>query len=514
MSEPVTIWNTVTQISSGFSLAAFLIAVFYFVYKNKIKEQGKIIRDAPEGERVKVIKAYLEWFDVDTEKLTKQQAYEIAIRQINVKERRYYIAAVTFLSASVILLIGTIAYMYLSVKKVDSSVKVQILSPSTNSEFPEEYRINFLASAFDPETGELGDDDIEWTDNGKIVGAGKKFSRTDFSVGKHRIVATAKNRKGSIGSNYTDFIISAKKNNLTVSSEVKLRGRCVSSAINSGFLAAAYIVESEENSGYIDYYYIEKSDNKLSLKKGGEIKIGNPERMISFSDGIAVAGNDSKITFLAENSPGLLKEIWKIDTNAGGISDIQSISKSEILFRGSKAWGIIQVVNNGNPKIDLYDSMSYNPSNGIGIYDNYVFLPSRYQGLRVVSIKDKQKLEEKFLIPGNSERFSTNMVFKGNFGYVNSWSGQLETLYIDLPNPPKIVNTLAGTGNSFKIDLHEEKIYVAGKGEGLTIINISNPAFPKLEDIYRFGYVNDVNVYEESMTICVDNRTLLIRNKI
>jgi hypothetical protein len=84
----MNIWDSISLVNSGFTLAAFLAAVAAWVYRQKILEKEKLLRTAPEAKRAELVAAAMEFFHVDTRRLTKQQQFEIALQQIRARAQR------------------------------------------------------------------------------------------------------------------------------------------------------------------------------------------------------------------------------------------------------------------------------------------------------------------------------------------------------------------------------------------------------------------------------------------
>lgn len=99
-------WETIKYIGSGITLAAFIIAVAAWIYRLKILERGRLIRLAPEDNRRELVERTLEFFDIDTGGLTREQKYDLALQQIRAKATRFKIAAtviviIAFLTAGI-----------------------------------------------------------------------------------------------------------------------------------------------------------------------------------------------------------------------------------------------------------------------------------------------------------------------------------------------------------------------------------------------------------------------------
>jgi hypothetical protein len=82
-------WDVVTKISSGLALVAFCVAVAAWIYRTQILKQIWQIREAPENDRAKLIEDTLEFFRIDTERLSRQQKYDLAIKQIEARASRF-----------------------------------------------------------------------------------------------------------------------------------------------------------------------------------------------------------------------------------------------------------------------------------------------------------------------------------------------------------------------------------------------------------------------------------------
>src|SRR5205085_8666798 len=86
-------WNSIAYVSSGLTLVAFIIAASVWIYRKWLLQKERLIRQAPESERAKLVENALEFFNVDTVGLTKEQRYNLAIRQIHDKAVRFRITA-------------------------------------------------------------------------------------------------------------------------------------------------------------------------------------------------------------------------------------------------------------------------------------------------------------------------------------------------------------------------------------------------------------------------------------
>src|SRR4051812_46741065 len=105
-------WSMFTQVTTGLTLAAFIVAVSAKLYQSSLQQRERLIRMAPESERPPLIDKALEEFRVETPGLTKLQKYQLAVEQIKARERRF--KAVTRVVLFVALLLGGISIFAIS----------------------------------------------------------------------------------------------------------------------------------------------------------------------------------------------------------------------------------------------------------------------------------------------------------------------------------------------------------------------------------------------------------------
>lgn len=99
-------WSAIALVSTGFALAAFVGAVAAYVLRTSILEQERLIRTAPASSRENLVRDAMEFFRVNTENLTKEQQYQLALRQIHARAQRFKTIAlvvcfVAFVAAAV-----------------------------------------------------------------------------------------------------------------------------------------------------------------------------------------------------------------------------------------------------------------------------------------------------------------------------------------------------------------------------------------------------------------------------
>jgi hypothetical protein len=107
-------WNTVSLVSTGFSLAAFIAAVIAWILKSKFAERERLIRSAPDSQRPELVRDALEFFRINSEKLTKDQQFRLALEQVHARSRRY--TATLVMVCILAFVAGAIAIMAVSTK--------------------------------------------------------------------------------------------------------------------------------------------------------------------------------------------------------------------------------------------------------------------------------------------------------------------------------------------------------------------------------------------------------------
>jgi len=88
------VWQAIQYVSSGFTLCAFLVAVIASYLKKRSQDERLRIESALPEDRAELVAITLEGFHVDTGNLTRQQQFEVAMKQINARIERFRILAI------------------------------------------------------------------------------------------------------------------------------------------------------------------------------------------------------------------------------------------------------------------------------------------------------------------------------------------------------------------------------------------------------------------------------------
>jgi hypothetical protein len=93
-------WHAVGQISTGFGLAAFLAAIGLLIYRANLRARIQTIRSLPTDKRADALRAEINAFGLSLSSLTKQQQFELAVKELEIREKRLrYTAVVVVLLA-------------------------------------------------------------------------------------------------------------------------------------------------------------------------------------------------------------------------------------------------------------------------------------------------------------------------------------------------------------------------------------------------------------------------------
>src|SRR5262245_34273945 len=118
-------WHVIQYVSSGFTLAAFVVAVIAWVLKSKSEAKGKLIGLAKEDERASLVRDALEFFHVETAGLSKAQQYQLALEQVRARAQRFKTVAVV---VCILALLGTVVAIYAITRPKSPTDKPKLLA--------------------------------------------------------------------------------------------------------------------------------------------------------------------------------------------------------------------------------------------------------------------------------------------------------------------------------------------------------------------------------------------------
>lgn len=107
-------WQSIQYVSSGLTLVAFIVAAAAAAYKSKSRERERLIQSAKDDQRAELVRNALEFFNVDTTGLSKDQKYELALAQIQARSKRYGQTTVVVCIVAVLMAVLAGSAIYLS----------------------------------------------------------------------------------------------------------------------------------------------------------------------------------------------------------------------------------------------------------------------------------------------------------------------------------------------------------------------------------------------------------------
>src|SRR5437763_11444133 len=95
-------WQAIPFVSGGATLLAFLAAIGALVYRTRARRERELINSADEKDRARLVEHVLETFVIETGSLTREQKHDLAIRQLNARMQRYWIAALVVVTLALV----------------------------------------------------------------------------------------------------------------------------------------------------------------------------------------------------------------------------------------------------------------------------------------------------------------------------------------------------------------------------------------------------------------------------
>jgi hypothetical protein len=96
-------WTTIKDVGTWITLIAFICAVAAWLYRTYLLQRERLIKSVPEDKRARLVEQTYVLFKVSTAKLSREQQYNLALKQISEQARKVQ------LTAGVIALISVLA---------------------------------------------------------------------------------------------------------------------------------------------------------------------------------------------------------------------------------------------------------------------------------------------------------------------------------------------------------------------------------------------------------------------
>lgn len=123
-------WNAITQVTTGLTLVAFLAAIAVTPYRSQLAGRAKVIQSLPSADRVEALQRELNAFGIDAKSLTKEQQFQLALREIELRRTRLY--SITIFIVVVALISGLLALISMISEPTKAERSIQDLDNSSN----------------------------------------------------------------------------------------------------------------------------------------------------------------------------------------------------------------------------------------------------------------------------------------------------------------------------------------------------------------------------------------------
>jgi hypothetical protein len=123
-------FQAIQYVGTPIALVAFAIAVAAYAYRSRLVERRRLIEAAPEGERGRLLDATIKDFTtVNTETLTREQRYTLALRLIDERAARFRMTTYAAVATAALLAIVVLALPAGGADDVTASLTVRVHDP-------------------------------------------------------------------------------------------------------------------------------------------------------------------------------------------------------------------------------------------------------------------------------------------------------------------------------------------------------------------------------------------------
>jgi hypothetical protein len=129
------VWDSIAYVAGGVTLAAFIIAAAVTAFRSALVQKERLIRQAPEHDRAKLVQEALDSLRVNTAGLNPKDRYKLVLRKFDERATRFRITA--FVVVIIACLAATIAIVAIirdtSIGKKADANPGQTPTPNQNS---------------------------------------------------------------------------------------------------------------------------------------------------------------------------------------------------------------------------------------------------------------------------------------------------------------------------------------------------------------------------------------------
>ena len=129
----MTALETIKDIDTPIMLVSLIVIMVSGIILVFISDKEKLIKQSPSKERSKLIEKTINTINLDTDNLTKEQKYNLAIELITKKHKKYQLIAITAIVLSIIITAFILIYDKYEPGKAEKTTKLNCPEPLTDS---------------------------------------------------------------------------------------------------------------------------------------------------------------------------------------------------------------------------------------------------------------------------------------------------------------------------------------------------------------------------------------------
>lgn len=231
----------------------------------------------------------------------------------------------------------------------------------------------------------------------------------------------------------------------------------------------------------------------------GSLSLGGTNRVIVSDNFAYVSGYNQNRFYVVDVRSPSLPVIYTSASTGGTIFDFFIYGNYLFVAAGSSAQ-IFDISDPVNPTLKGFIN-TFNYVLGIAVSGNYMYLANNYQGYKVVDISN---ISSPVVIRTISTNNSAKGVYvSGHYLYLADFSSFRIVDVIDPYNPVEN-GSITGLSTTMNVKVYGNYAYLARETYGVTIVDVSNPLFPKKildYDPSQGGSVRDLVVYGKYLVL-------------
>jgi hypothetical protein len=166
------------------------------------------------------------------------------------------------------------------------------------------------------------------------------------------------------------------------------------------------------------------------------------------------------------------------DKTGFAVTDVQIVGNYAYVADFEAGLKILDVSNPSNPNlVGVYDTDG--DAWAVKVVGDSAYVADRFDGLKVINVANPTNPTQAWNIPTSSETWDVDV--SGSHAYVADYDNGLKVIDINTRN---VVGSLNTDGNAYSVHVVGEFAYL-GDGDGLLVINISDPTSPSEMGFYE-----------------------------